>query len=642
MMSRASAAANGIQRHRFVLCAAAALLTAAAGWRVAGLTLDADLFSLLPRDDPALVATRRAEKLLPESSALVIVLGSAGPAVAASVARDLASLDVFAAVRPLGREPEGGPIIAAVLKTSASDIDASAAAIEAARRVVERHGVAAEFSGTPAVLAEARAEMLRDLSRAGIVALAAVLLFFTLFYRVGWLALVSFLPVGIGIVWGLAAVSFFIDRLTLLAATVPTLLIGVGVDHCIHLVQATNVRIRSGEPRAASIASAWAALLRPLTISALTTAAAFFSLSVARLTGLADMGLAGGAASLGAFAGALLLMPVVLSVCPARWLGRESRMDRWMASLAPLARRRRLLVAAGILVTVAAVIGAGRLTLETDNTRLQNPHLPALVVQERLQANGISTSPIVLTFGSPGDARAFAGALQRTDDAARLIARTDVRPGADGAVLIVHPSGNPFSGPLYRALSGAISAAEEAGVRPAERAGAAVVNDRLTELLRRDWPRVMLAELVTVVVLLSASSGGVRWGLAAMVPLACGVVWTAGLLGLAGGGITIMSAAIAPLILGIGVDDGVHMLHAWRRAEGRFDEVYSRTGTAIVATTVTTVAAFGAFCVSSTPALFQFGWQAVVGLTFCLIGSLVLLPALCGRGKAAQPRDGRL
>ena len=636
-MSRTSTAAHAILRHRALPCVAAALLTAVAGWRVAGLRVDADMLNLLPANDPALVATRRTEELLPESSALVIVLGSADDAAAAAIARDLAGLDAFSTVQPLGHTGENALALSAALKTPSSDIDASETAIEAARRVVERHGVSAEFTGVPAVLSEARADVLRDLSRAGVVALVAVLLFFTVFYRIGWLALLSLVPVVIGIAWGLAAASVFVDRLTLLAATVPTLLIGVGVDHCIHLIQATSVRIRSGEPKASSIVSAWAALLRPLTISALTTAAAFFSLAIADLSGLAEMGLVGGAATLGAFAGSLLLMPVVLSLCPERWLGRESRMDRWMTSLVPLVRRRWPLLAAGIVLTVAAAAGIAQLDLETDNSRLENANLPSRVVQERLREAGIGTSPVILTFGSSDDADAFARALRESGDAARGIARTDIRRTTDGAALVVYSSDNPFSGPVYEKLSGALGEAEKAsGVRPISAAGAAVVNARLTELLRSDWPRVMLAALVTVALLLSASSGGIRWGLVAMIPLACGVVWTAGLLGLAGSSVTITSAAIAPLILGIGVDDGVHMLHAWRRAGGRFDTVYSGTGMAIVATTVTTVAAFGAFCLSSTPALFQFGWQAVVGLTFCLAGSLFLLPAICGHGRTAE------
>ena len=639
-MSRTSMAAHAILRRRVLLCVAAALLAALAGWRVAGLSVDADMLNMLPADDPALVATRRAEELLPDSSALVIVLNSNDDALAASIIQDLKDdrgqdgRDTFSTVQPLGRTDGNTLALAATLTTPSSDIDASATAIIAARHIVAGRGASAEFTGVPAVLSEARAGVLRDLGIAGIVALAAVLLFFTVFYRIGWLAVLSLIPVLIGIAWGLAAVSVFVDRLTLLAATVPTLLIGLGVDHCIHLVQATNVRIRSGEPKASSIASAWSALLRPLTISALTTAAAFFSLSVAQLSGLAEMGLVGGAASLGTFAGALLLMPVVLSFCPARWLGRESRMDRWMTSLAPLARRRALLLAAGLAITIAAAAGAGLLKLETDNSRLENAELPSRVLQERLRKTGIDTSPIVLTFPSSEPANKFAKALRKTGGTARVAVRPDIRPNSDEAVLVVYAKGNPFSGPVYAELSEALAEAEKAsGVEPASTAGAAVVNGRLTELLRSDWPRVMLAALATVALLLSASSGGVRWGLVAMIPLACGVVWTAGLLGLTGSSITIMSAAIAPLVLGIGVDDGVHMLHAWRRAGGRFDTVYSGTGTAIVATTVTTVAAFGAFCLSSTPALFQFGWQAAVGLTFCLAGGLFLLPAICGRGR---------
>ena len=41
------------------------------------------------------------------------------------------------------------------------------------------------------------------------------------------------LYVGLGIAWGLAAYSLIRTDLTLLAATVPTLLIGIGIDHSV-------------------------------------------------------------------------------------------------------------------------------------------------------------------------------------------------------------------------------------------------------------------------------------------------------------------------------------------------------------------------------------------------------------------------
>ena len=73
--------------------------------------------------------------------------------------------------------------------------------------------------------------------------------------------------------------------------------------------------------------------------------------------------------------------------------------------------------------------------------------------------------------------------------------------------------------------------------------GAPVVNARLTELLHADGPRVGLAALAMVAVVLTLGMGGLRSGLAALLPLACALVWAGGAIGLAGGTVSVMSVA---------------------------------------------------------------------------------------------------
>lgn len=209
---------------------------------------------------------------------------------------------------------------------------------------------------------------------------------------------------------------------------------------------------------------------------------------------------------------------------------------------------------------------------------------------------------------------------------------------------MVHAKTSPFSPETYAQVERAIAAlAAASGAKPLSVAGAATVNARLTALLAGDWPRVLAAALVVVLVVVAVGARGVRWALVAAVPLACGILWTGGLMGLAGSAISVMSVAVAPLVLGIGVDDGVHLLHAWRRSTGRLETVYAETGVAIVATTVTTVAAFGSLAFSRTPALVQFGWQAVAGLVACLLASLFLIPPVLGlfAGRASDSGSER-
>lgn len=99
-------------------------------------------------------------------------------------------------------------------------------------------------------------------------------------------------------------------------------------------------------------------------------------------------------------------------------------------------------------------------------------------------------------------------------------------------------------------------------------------------------------------------------------------------MGWLGLGLSVMSAAVFPLVLGLGIDDGIHVVLYQDPGSGDLASLYTDTGVALVATTATTVIAFGAFAFSATRGLAQFGIEATTGLTVCLAVSLLILPVL--------------
>ncbi len=624
---------------RGIVLVGALIVAVLAGWRVSGLRADADMLALLGDDDPSLAAYREAARDMPLIDSLLAVLPDEAPESVAAATAELAALESTSLVVPVPRNGRGGAILAIVPAFPASDIRASGRLLADVRSVLARHSLPGRLTGTPAFLVESQQVLQRDLIRAGLITVVAVAAFFAAAYGIGWLAVLALLPIGLGIACGMGALSFVTDRVTLLAATVPTLVVGLGIDHCIHMVQATNGFLADGHDKTSAIAAAWLRLWRPLTVGAVTTAAAFASLSVARLEGLSDMGQAGCLTTLGVFACSMVLLPVVLSWCPARWLGRRSALAEPLTRLGGLvgARRTHVLAGAGVL-TAVALAGAFRLTVLEDNTRLEAPDLQARILQEQLfRSAGVSTTPLLVRFASMGEATRFA----RLDDAEGAISRVDPLPSNGGAMAVVHARGNPFSPNGYASVMAAIrTRAREAGVTAGTAAGAPVVNARLSELLHADGPRVGLAALAMVAVVLALGMGGLRSGLVALLPLACALVWAGGAIGLAGGTVSVMSVAVAPLVLGIGVDDGVHLIHAWRRCDGDAARVLGGTGVAVTATTVATVAAFGSLMLSRTPALVQFGLQASLGLTAALAATLLLMPAVCALTEGKPLRKG--
>ena len=84
---------------------------------------------------------------------------------------------------------------------------------------------------------------------------------------------------------------------------------------------------------------------------------------------------------------------------------------------------------------------------------------------------------------------------------------------------------------------------------------------------------------------------------------------------------------VLPLILGIGVDNGVHVVHDFRGQTGLYRTSPS-TINAIVLTSLTSMIGFGSMMVAAHRGLYSVGLVLVIGLGSCLLVSMVMLPAI--------------
>jgi hypothetical protein len=138
---------------------------------------------------------------------------------------------------------------------------------------------------------------------------------------------------------------------------------------------------------------------------------------------------------------------------------------------------------------------------------------------------------------------------------------------------------------------------------------------------------VELAMLVVVAVVALSFRGRLRWAAFAVTPVIGGTLWTFGAWGFAVGRCDLMSLAVAPILLGIGIDDGLHATHG-AAARGSLRAGVLSAGRAMTLTTLTTVVGFGSLMVSSIPGLRQAGLLIALGVSLCLITTLTVLPAL--------------
>jgi len=119
------------------------------------------------------------------------------------------------------------------------------------------------------------------------------------------------------------------------------------------------------------------------------------------------------------------------------------------------------------------------------------------------------------------------------------------------------------------------------------------------------------------------------------VALLTGIIWTTGILGLLFGEINILSAAFCIVLIGLGIDYGIHFISGF--SDGRYVDksvnssisyMYSRVGSGVIIGALTTAAVF--FCLSLTgfQAYLQMGIVIGISVLVMLVTQLVVLPAL--------------
>jgi len=153
----------------------------------------------------------------------------------------------------------------------------------------------------------------------------------------------------------------------------------------------------------------------------------------------------------------------------------------------------------------------------------------------------------------------------------------------------------------------------------------------LVEVIGSDGRKAMVATLIIVFLLLWIDFGRVGYAVLAMVPLGLGMIWMVGLMYLTGQQFNVMNVMGLPMILGIGIDDGVHVIHRWI-SEGKKNifTVFSSTGKAILLTSLTTMLAFGSLIFSVYRGFAQLGAALFVGVAACFLATILLLPGIMG------------
>ncbi len=112
-----------------------------------------------------------------------------------------------------------------------------------------------------------------------------------------------------------------------------------------------------------------------------------------------------------------------------------------------------------------------------------------------------------------------------------------------------------------------------------------------------------------------------------LIPVAIGTLWLIGMMGWQGVPFNPANIMTLPLVIGIGVTNGIHILN--RYAEERTPGILARsTGKAVLVSALTAIAGFGSLILAKHRGIHSLGFIMSVGIATCMLAGLTFLPAL--------------
>jgi hypothetical protein len=125
--------------------------------------------------------------------------------------------------------------------------------------------------------------------------------------------------------------------------------------------------------------------------------------------------------------------------------------------------------------------------------------------------------------------------------------------------------------------------------------------------------------------------GNLKHTLLAQLPLAMGIIATLGIMYLLGAMLNPANMIAFPIILGVGADNGVHVLHDFRARDRSRRYMLSRTiGRGIMVKSLTAILGLGMLMIAQHRGMASLGLALALGVACCMVTALVFLPALLG------------
>jgi uncharacterized protein len=148
-----------------------------------------------------------------------------------------------------------------------------------------------------------------------------------------------------------------------------------------------------------------------------------------------------------------------------------------------------------------------------------------------------------------------------------------------------------------------------------------------TTLLKKSYETAAWYSLIAIAFLVFVHFRSFGAVVLSLLPVGIGTLWLAGLMGWLDIPFNPANIMTLPLVIGIGVTNGIHILN--RFAEERTPSILSRsTGKAVLVSGLTAIAGFGSLMLAKHQGIHSLGCVMATGIATCMLAGLAFLPAL--------------
>lgn len=504
------------------------------------------------------------------------------------------------------------------------------------------------------------------------------------FRTVGGVVL-TLVVVSLSILPGAGLMGLFGIPMTAINNTFPVLILAIACAGAIHILSLFYIRLRQGYSRDDAVAAVILELTLPVFLAALTTIAGFLSLLTSPIPPMGTLGWVVAVGVLWAWALTMFMLPAALMLLkpPQHIVDSEHRGVWFFDAVTKVSQRAPGGILAVVVLALSAIayFGLPQLTRETRVERFFTADNVARADSEAIDAAFRGSTPLEIVVQE--DVKR-SDVLRKVDAFSAAVQRLDMVGSVDSIVNVVARIQEGFAGTreipdddfqisqslfLY-SLSAApeqyqrFVATDEQSFRVTvrmpnlapdelERAieqinveidrhlaglnlqvtGKALFLSELNKMVIRSALSSVAMSLVMVFIICLLTFRRLSAGFEGMTPLFVAVLAVFGIMGLVGVPLTIASALVSAIVIGVGVDYGIHVLSRWNVLIGtsfddRVSKMIAEVGRPILLNAAAVGCGLGVLSLSQFQPIQQLGTLSVIAMVTAALAALFVIPAL--------------